>query len=340
MITFEPGRIRASELFGNYWINAEPVSIRALRGTVVLLDFWDYTSAAWNRTLPYLKEWHRRYRDFDLLVIGVHTPQYNFGKNPENVEKAIRRAGIEYPVMTDNDGVIWTSYASQLWPTKFLLDKDGFIRYSHQAEGGYDRFEHALQSLLVETGYHGLLPEIMEPLRATDYPGAVCHRATPEIQLGYLRGTIGNPEGYGPESTLEYTDQGLHLIGRVYLKGKWYNERESLRFEGMPREKGQVSLGYEALEVSSVMESSRKSRCKVFAFQDGKPLSRDNAGSDISYDASGRSYIHVDGPRLFNVICNQEFGQHELQLVTGTPGLAFYSFGFATAVIPESVSTN
>lgn len=92
MITFEPGRIRASELFGNYWINAEPVSIRALRGTVVLLDFWDYTSAAWNRTLPYLKEWHRRYRDFDLLVIGVHTPQYNFGKNPENVEKAIRRA--------------------------------------------------------------------------------------------------------------------------------------------------------------------------------------------------------------------------------------------------------
>jgi hypothetical protein len=240
----------------------------------------------------------------------------------------------------DNDSLIWTSFGNLIWPTRYLVDKDGFLRYAHQGEGSYDRFERALQSLLVETGYHGLLPELAEPVRSTDYPGAICLRPTPEIQVGYLRGTIGNPEGHGPESTLNYDDQGVHLVGRAYLKGKWFNEQELVRFDGAPREKGQVSVLYEGLEVNSVLEFTRRSHCKLIALQDGKPLTRENAGVDVSFDSTGRSFLLVDGPRMFNLVSNPEFGRHELTLVVGTPGLALYSLCFTAGVVPELVSSN
>ncbi len=340
MISYEPGHIRAPELYGDFWFNAEPISVRAMRGSVLLLDFWDYSSLGCVRTQPYLNEWHRRYRDYDLLVLGVHTPEFKFGRNPEHVEKAIKRAGLDYPVVMDNGGVIWSTYGNRMWPSKYLVDKDGFLRFSHFGEGSYEEFERAIQILLVDTGYHGLLPELIEPLRATDYAGAICFRPTPEIRLGYLRGTIGNPEGHGAESTIEYTDQGLHLLGRVYLKGKWYNEREFMRFDGSRSEKGHISLGYEALEVNSVLDAVGNPPCKVLAYQDGKPLTRDNAGLDVSFDTKGQSYVVVDGPRMFNVVSNREFGQHELELVAATPGLALYTFSFVTGVIPELISSN
>jgi len=340
MISYEAGRIRAPELFGDFWFNSEPISVRAMRGSVLLIDFWDYGSVACMRTQPYLKEWQRLYRDFELLVLGVHTPEFKFGRNPEHVQKAIQRAALDFPVVMDNDGLIWASYGCRLWPTKYLVDKDGFLRFSHTGEGSYEQFERAIQMLLVDTGYHGLLPELMEPLRATDYAGAICFRPTPEIRLGYLRGTIGNPEGHGPESTIEYADQGLHLLGRVYLKGKWYNEREFMRFDGSRDEKGHVSLGYEAVEVNSILDTVGKSPCKVLAYQDGKPLGKENAGLDVSFNSKGESLIVVNGPRTFNIVSNREFGQHELELVATNPGFALYTFSFVTGVIPELILSN
>jgi thiol-disulfide isomerase/thioredoxin len=340
MVSFERGYIRAAELFGDFWFNSEPITLRELRGKVALLEFWDYSSANCIRTLPYVKEWRSKYQEFDLVVIGVHTPQFKFGRDPENVEAALGRLEIEYPVVMDNNAVIWTAYSNRKWPTRFLMDKDGFLRFSHHGEGGYDQFERAIQSLLVETGYHGLLPDLLLPIRVTDNPGAVCFRPTAEIQLGYLRGTLGNPESYSPESTMLYDDEGFHLDGRMYLKGKWYNEREGVRFDGDAGDEGCATLTYEALEVNSVMGVSERKPSRVLALQDSRPLTKENAGVDIRFDDDGQSYIMVDSPRLFNVICNAEFGQHALSLKTNSPGLELYSLSFVTAVIPELLPTN
>ncbi len=340
MITLERGNIRAPELFGNLWLNSEPLTIRELRGCVILIEFWDYSNTGSSRTLPYLREWYSRYRDFDLYIIGIHTPQFKFGRNPENVEAAIRKAGIEYPVVTDNDGVIWTAYSSRMWPTQYLVDRDGFLRYSHQGEGGYQQFERGIQTLLIEAGYRGVFPDLLLPIREADAPGAICHRATPEIQLGYLRGTLGNPEGHGPESTVLYYDKGFRLPGRLYLDGKWFNEREGVRYDGEPGESGRVSVLYEAVEVDSVMSVEGESPAKVFAAQDKHSLTKENAGVDIRFEEDGRSYFLVDSPRRFNVVANREFGAHELELCLRVPGVEVFAMSFVTGVIPELVSVN
>ena len=340
MISFERGNIRAPELFGNYWLNSEPVMLRDLRGNVALVDFWDYSNANSLRTLHYVKGWFDRYREFDLAVIGVHTPQFAFGKNPENVKLATHRLDIGYPVVMDNDAIIWSAYSNRIWPTRYLIDRDGFLRCSHAGEGGYDQFERSLQSLLIEAGYRGVYPDFMLPARDTDVPGVVCYRATLEIQLGYLRGTLGNPEGHGPESTILYDDQGFHLNGRVYLRGKWYNEREGVRFDGEKTEEGGASFTYAACALNSVMSSEGDVPGKVFATQDKLPLTRDNAGSDVRFDKNGLSYIVVDRPRDFSIVSNREFGEHEIELTTRTRGVEFFTFSFLTGVIPELVSNN
>jgi thiol-disulfide isomerase/thioredoxin len=340
MTSYEPRHIRATELFGDFWFNSEPISISALRGYVLLLDFWDYTSESCIRSQPYLNEWYRRYKDFTLVAVGIHTPEFKFGRNPEHVERAIKKAGIEYPVVMDNDAIIWTTYSNRVWPTRYLVDKEGYVRYSHEGEGSYEQFERAIQSLLAEAGYHGAMPELMEPLREIDQPGAISFRTTGEVRLGYLKGTLGNAEGYGPESTIEYDNGGLRLPGRVYLKGKWYNEKESVRFDGEAQEEGRVALIYEAVEANSILDAEHHSPCRVFATQDGKPLTKANAGVDITFDREGRSILIVETPRMFQIVRNTEFGQHELGLFTNSPGLALYAFSFGTGVIPELVSNN
>ena len=340
MISFEKGNIRAPELFGNHWLNSDPVMLRDLRGSVILVDFWDYSSVNSLRTQHYIKGWFSRYKEFDLAVIGVHTPQFTFGRDIENVSKAIERLGIDYPVVTDNDAIIWTAYSNRIWPTRYLIDRDGFLRFAHPGEGYYDQFERALQSLLSEAGYHGEFPDLMMPIRNTDYPGAVCYRSTPDIQMGWLRGMLGNPEGLGPESTVLYDDPGFHLNGRVYLKGKWFSEREGVRFDGDAGEEGNASMTYEAVEVNSVMNTASDEPSKVFAMQDKKPLTKENAGVDIRFELDGTSYVLVDGPREFNLVCNRDFGEHEFMLIAREPGLELYTFNFVTGAIPELVSAN
>jgi hypothetical protein len=227
-----------------------------------------------------------------------------------------------------------------MWPTRFLVDRDGFLRYSHQGEGAYQRFERGIQTLLIEAGYRGVFPDLVLPFREADALGAICHRATPEIRLGYLRGILGNPEGHGPESTVLYYDKGFRLPGRLYLDGKWFSEREGIRYDGEPGESGRAAVLYEGVEVDSVMSSEGGNPAKVFATQDKHSLTKENAGLDILFEEDGQSYVLVDGPRRFNVVANREFGAHELELSLRAPGVEVFAMSFVTGVIPELVSAN
>ncbi len=336
----EPKHILAPELYGNFWLNSEPVSLRDHSGEVVLIDFWDYTCINSIRTLPYIQEWQKKYQAFGFTVVGVHTPEFEFAALPERVQKAIENFKITYPIMLDNEAFIWNAYSVRYWPTRCLVDRDGYIRFFQHGEGGYVEFERAIQQLLSEAGSHGELPSLTVPFREEDNAGAICFRPTSELYLGYLRGALGNPEGYNPESTLEYTDPGIYLPERFYATGKWMNERQCLRFDGNEGEDGTILLPYQACEVNAVMGSRDGSLCEVAVQQESQPLRKEISGEDIVQLPKQQSSIFVDMPRMYTIVRNKEFGSHLLKLTTSNPNLEVYSFSFTTGVIPELISTN
>jgi thiol-disulfide isomerase/thioredoxin len=337
---FQIRQIPAHEVYGDFWFNSEPVPIAALRGRVILLDFWDYTSCGSLRALPYVQEWHRRYRDYGLVVVGVHTPMFPFGKNPGVVEKAIRSLGIQYPVVMDNEAMIWSNYGSRVWPTKYLIDKDGFVRCMVAGEGNYAALEQAIHSMLYHAGTSDELPLIMDPLHETDRAGAVSYRATPELFAGYLKGSIGNVEGYSPESVVAYADPGIYYDGRFYLSGEWLNGRTMLRHQGGPSRDGVIILDYQALEVNAVINTEDGKSFDLLVQQDERDLTPGNRGEDVEITPEGRSVVHVSGPRMYSIVRNKEFGEHVVRLTTPSNACGFYSLTFVSSLIPEMVSNN
>jgi peroxiredoxin len=335
-----PRRMQARELFGDYWLNGEPVFLSDLRGRIVLLDFWDYADTASQRSLPYLLDWYTKYSSMGLVVVGVHTPKFQFGSKVEHVQDAIGRLGITYPVMMDNAQIVWSMYGNRYWPTKHLVDKDGFIRCQNVGEGGYGSFERALQSLLYEASPLEDLPDLTTPIRETDRPGAVCYRATPEILAGYLRGSVGNVEGLAPESVVDYNDPGIYIDGRMYFDGAWLNERECMSWQGPVSHPGHVMVRYSGIEANLVLAPGESGAGSVIVEQDGIALTRANAGRDVRTARGSQSAVVLDRPRLYNVVRNREFGDHLLRLQPTETGSAVYSLTGVTAVIPELFGSN
>jgi hypothetical protein len=327
--------MRARELLGDFWLNGEPVSINGLHGSVILLDFWEFTSAQCLRASPYVIEWQERYAELGFQAVGVHSPQYAFAKKPERVEAELRRLGMLYPAVLDNDGNIWGAYGVRERPSRFVIDMDGFLRFMHEGPGGFDQTERWIQSLLSEGGLRGEMPEFVRPKRDIDLPGAVLYRATNDIPMGYLRGTLGNLEAYSPESSVEYRDQEMYVSGRIYAQGTWMQEREFLRFEGKSGERGSLTALYEAGEVFLVVNNISNTGAQVTVLQDGKALTSHNAGDDIVFEKTGESVVKVETGRTYSIVKNPEFGEHLIRLVVSSRHLEFYELSFISAVIPE-----
>ncbi len=332
-----PKSFRAPEIYGDFWFNSDPLPLSALHGSVILIDFWDYTSIGCLRGIPYLVEWDLRYREWGLVVIGVHTPHFGFARKAEAVSEAINRLGIGYPVVTDNQYLIWNAFGSQSWPGRFLIDRDGYVRYYYFGEGHYTEIERGIQVLLVEAGFHGELPMLMEPLRDTDRPGAVCYRTTPEIYTGYTRGSIGNVEGLNLDSTIEYVDQGIHVDGHFYLNGRWFIERDFIRYDGDPSSEGYILISYHALEVNAVINPEKERDFVFQIFQDGLPLPNELKGDDVTIDEKGHSVVRVTEGKLYNLVRNREFGEHTLKLMVNSSSFGIYAFSFVSALIPEAL---
>ena len=331
----QPRQKRPPELFGNFWFNGEPLSLASQQGNVVLVDFWDSVEANSLRGLTYVSEWHRRYAPDGLLVIGVHTPRFSFQKNPDTIEKSLKRLGVDYPVVMDNEGVVLRSYDARVKPTRFLVDKDGFLRVVQEGNAAPDRFERAIQALLAEAGIRGEVPDPVEAQTPIDMPGVVCYAATGEVLMGYLFGSAGNPEGYNPESTIDYVDPGVYLPGRFYAKGRWIQERELFRYSGVKGEAGSLSVLYEAAEVHAVLHATVGGPCRVEVRRDQQPLARDAAGEDVVFSEAGQSYVEVGEPRLYNVVKDKDFGEHVLRLTTVCEGVEVFSLSFISTVVPE-----
>jgi thiol-disulfide isomerase/thioredoxin len=329
----EKGQVRAPEI-GRIWLNSAPLSFRQLRGRVALVDFWDYTCVNCIRTLPYVQAWHERYRDEGLTVIGVHTPEFTFAQYESNVERGIREFGLTYPIVVDSNREIWKSFANRYWPTKYLLDKDGYLRYGHFGEGGYLECEQVIQELLREVNPALELPPIMEALREEDHPGAVCYRPTGELYLGNKRGRIGNEGGFREDQIADYEFSGKMEDNFFYASGSWASTAEY--FEAVEDGPHSLKLKYEASAVNLVMAAPRGGAPEVRILQDGKPLGTSQGAKDARFRASSgtqESYVVVDCARMYALVNNHGFGVHELELVCA-PGVAAFAFTFTACVDP------
>jgi thiol-disulfide isomerase/thioredoxin len=329
----ERERVYIPELIGGKWVNSEELSVRQLRGRVILVDFWDYTCVNCIRTLPYVKEWHRRYSDKGLVIIGVHAPEFFFAKTEENVKRAIKRFEIEYHVVMDNNYEIWHAFANRYWPAKYLADKRGYVRYAHFGEGNYIETEAAIQLLLREIDPNVGLPDLMKPVRDTDIPGISCYRVSPELYFGYKRGSLGNPEGYNQNAVGDYRLPDKIENDTLYVEGKWFSAPEYMK-PALDGETGMASvvLRYTASEVNAVISPDGEKGFKVFVMQDGRHLNPEDAGHDIQFDNEGKSYIVVDEPRMYYLVKNREFGSRLLKLSSNSSAFAIYAFTFVSCV--------
>ncbi len=326
-------KVPAPELKGGQWLNSPPITDEDLRGKPYLVDFWDYTCVNCISTLPYVKGWHERYESHGLRVIGVHAPEFSFARQASAVLDAIESFDIKYPVVLDNDYVIWKAFSNQYWPAKYLVDAQGNIRYYHFGEGGYHETESMLQRLIREAQPEAVLPEIMEPVREDDRPGAVCYAATHELYLGYSRARLGNPHGSRPDEPSTYRDLGLHAEGYIYLDGTWVVSGEFASYHNMSAAPGKVAIKYTAKDVNLVMNPLQAGPARVSLLQDGVPLEQRNWGADVKPDEKGNPVIAVEGPRMYRLVRNWDFGSHELTLATESHGLAMYAFTFGSCTV-------
>lgn len=324
-------KIHAPEI-GRAWYNTAPLAMRELRGRVVLVDFWDYTCSNCLRTLPYIKEWHRRYHDKGLTVIGVHSPEFSFARTAEHVEQAIRQQGLEYPIVLDNEFQIWQSFANRCWPTKYLIDQGGYVRYYHMGEGGYEETEAAIHALLHEVDPALELPRVAEPVRGTDHPGARCYPVTPELYLGAARGRLGNKDGYAENKVKDYGATSGCQPDLAYLEGPWFASKEFIASCPLDNNPSRLRVRCTAAEINLVMSAEEIGGALAEIRIDGAPVQAGDAGEDIQ-SSGGKSTVAVREPRMYRLLKSGRADSRLVEISTMSPGIEAYAFTFVSCVM-------
>ena len=326
----------APELTGvDGWINSEPTTIAELnaQGRVVLIDFWTYTCINCIRTFPYLRDWHEKYSDLGLTILGVHAPEFEFEQKHANVLAAVERYGIEYPVVQDNQMATWRAYENLYWPAKYLVAADGTMRYQHFGEGGYVETERAIRAALEEAGHD--VSDI--PLGTVDRPEIdemATIAFTRELYGGYGRGYRGlyaAQEQYylGPDREVLYEDPGEHVNDVWYLQGLWRNEQEAIVHARVTEDLDDyIALRFFARSVNVVLEPVRDEPFEVIVELDGRPLRSYELGDDVVIDDDGRSVLRVDEARMYAIVEVPAFGRYELKLRSNSDNFAVFAFTF------------
>jgi cytochrome c biogenesis protein CcdA/thiol-disulfide isomerase/thioredoxin len=278
------------------WFNSRPLSLAALRGRVVLIDFWTYTCINCIRTLPYLKAWDQRYRRAGLTIVGVHSPEFGFEKSADNVRRAVKSFGLRYPVVQDNDLATWSAWGNQYWPAEYLIDTRGKVRHVHFGEGEYDKSEAAIRALLAERGAQ--LGGMAHPRD----PYTITREATPETYLGSARA-----EGWLPANpsrgTKPYDAPASLPLNHFAFGGIWRVTPE------------------DATAVDGATITAHVQARHVYLVLGGK--------GDVGVAVDGRHTrtVHVSKQRLYTLADFARAGEHTLRL-TFAPGVSGFAFTF------------
>ena len=303
------------------YINTTPEELQSqIDGKVVLYDIWTYSCINCIRTLPHITAWDAKYADDGLLIIGVHSPEFEFEKDVNNVNMAVEKNGINYPVVLDNDKETWKAFENRYWPRKYIADHEGYIRYDHIGEGAYEETEKVIQRLLKERADSmGMQIEPTQLVELDEFEHSGFR--TPELYLGYKfaqgRNQLGNDEGFRPENEVVYSlpeNRDLHYF---YLDGTWKNLEDGMK---LISESGSITLQYRAKQVNIVAGGS----ANLEIFLDGEPVSSRHMGDHLTPD----SRLLVQEHDLYNIISSSDSGTHDLTIKVDDPGFELFTFTF------------
>ena len=281
------------------WVNSAPLTPAGLRGKVVLVDVWEYTCINWIRTLPYVQAWNRGYASLGLVVVGVHSPEFEFGKRAENIDRGIRDHGLTYPIAIDNEFAIWRALGNDAWPAKYLFDDEGKLVNRWVGEGRYDEIESEIRRLLAATN-----PGVQLP--------AVSHEATVFART--------DQPSYAGITNETYIGADRRRPGTVTLEGDWRSERQYVELR---KGTGKIVLPFTAGEVNLVMQPGPSGRAAVTVLLDGKPIG-DARGADVGADGVAR----FDRSGMIRLVVGAARRRHVLTLVTSDPGVRAFAFTF------------
>ena len=303
------------------YINISPNELaETLEGKVVLYDIWTYSCINCIRTLPYITTWDEKYRNEGLMIVGIHTPEFEFEKNKDNVVAAVQKFDINYPVVLDNEKEIWNEFQNQYWPRKYIVDHDGYIRYDHIGEGAYKETEKVIQQLLQERSESlNIKTNTFDLTTLNEFEHSTFR--TPELYFGYKfasgRNQLGNEQGFHPEMIVEYNIPSEKRHNYFYLDGKWNNSKDSMK---LVSENGLIVLQYNAKQVNIV--ASNMAELEIFI--DGEVVPKDMIGRDLSPD----SKVIVTEPRLYNIVNSSVTETHELTIKVNNPKFEIFTFTF------------
>jgi thiol-disulfide isomerase/thioredoxin len=300
------------------WLNSEPLSAAGLRGKVVLVDFWTYTCINWLRTLSFVRAWAEQYEERGLVVVGVHTPEFPFERDVDNVRRAVAELAVGYPIAIDSDYAIWRAFENNYWPAVYIADQEGRIRHHHFGEGGFDEQEETIQRLLGVDGNRVAVQAAGFEAQA-DWPNL----GTPETYLGYEQGqNFASPEGLSPDQDVTYsTPQDLELNSWA-LEGEWtVGSRASVLLE----DEGRLSFRFHARDAHLVMGPAERGASLPFrVLVDG---AAPGAAHGLDVDEAG--YGALSEQRLHQLIRQKaRIDDRTLEITFLAPGAELYAFTF------------
>jgi thiol-disulfide isomerase/thioredoxin len=306
------------------WLNSPPLAPDALRGKVVLVQFWTYTCINWLRTLPYVRAWASKYKDNGLVVIGVHAPEFGFEKDIVNVRRAVSAMRIDYPVAVDSDHAIWRAFGNEYWPALYFIDARGRIRHHKFGEGDYPESERIIQGLLAESGKAGLDRQMaMITAEGVEAPADWDDLMSPENYLGYERTrNFASPGGAAPDTHHVYSAPSGLSVNEWALSGGW-------TMGGQPvvsnTSNGRIACRFHARDLHMVLgPGSDAAPVRFRVSLDGAP-----PGASHGFDVDGRGEGMIAAPRLYQLVRQAPpIGDRLFTIEFLRPGVEAFAFTF------------
>jgi thiol-disulfide isomerase/thioredoxin len=317
------GRLAAFDR-ANTWLNSKPLTPQDLRGKVVLVDFWTYTCINWLRTLPYIRAWSEKYKDQGLVVIGVHSPEFAFEKNLDNIRRAVSDMRIDYPVAVDSEHLIWRAFNNQAWPALYFIDAEGRLRHHYFGEGAYEESERLIQQLLTEAGASNVSRDLVSVEgRGLEAAPDWGNLKTPETYLRYeLWGSFASPGGAALDQSHAYAFPDRLRMNNWALSGDWTMSRAA---SALNKPNGRIAYRFHARDVHLVMGPATPGKSVRFrVLIDGQPPGTDHGG-----DINAQGYGTVTGQRLYQLVRqSRPIAERFFEIEFLDPGVEAYCFTF------------
>jgi thiol-disulfide isomerase/thioredoxin len=306
------------------WLNSPPLSPADLRGKVVLVDFWTYTCINWLRTLGYVRAWAEKYEDHGLLTVGVHTPEFPFERDVDNVRAAAKDMRVEYPIPLDNEYAVWEAFSNQYWPAVYIADADGRIRHHHFGEGGYEECERVVQQLLRDAG-RDAIPDDLVSVADDGFEAQAdwANLESPETYLGYGQAQhFASPGGAERDEPRAYAAPDQLRLNQWALSGDWTIGRGACVLDGVA---GRIAFRFHARDVNLVMgPPARGTSAPFVVLVDGEP-----PGAAHGLDVDEQGHGTLSEQRLHQLVRERgSIGDRTFEIAFLAPGAEAYCFTF------------